>query len=100
MRQKVLEKTSLIQRHWRDIVLGTIAILVIGSFVGIAYGISQNNKLASQTKLLAQENKELAQQQIDHVNCIIKDLSVPRPAGANQKIIELLGKDCNIKFTQ
>lgn len=99
MKEAIIGKSAQIQRHWRDIALSLIALFVVGSFVGIAYGISQNNKLAYQTKQLAIENQQLAQKNIEHTNCIIKDLSVVRPPGTTQKTIELLGKDCNIKFT-
>lgn len=93
---------NLVQKYthkWRDILMVATGVLVLASLVLISYSISQANKLAFQTKQLAIQNQELAQKNTEHINCIIKDLSVPRPPGANQKVIELLGKDCNIKFT-
>lgn len=96
MKAKALKYTA----HWRDVLVVLTALLVLGSFLLLTYSIGQSNKLAAQTKELAVQNQVLAQKNTDHINCIIKDLSVPRPPGASQKVIELLGQDCNIKFTQ
>ncbi len=75
-------------------------LLVLASLVLISYSISQANKLATETKNLAIENQQLAQKNTDHINCIIKDLTTQRPPSASQKLIQIVGKDCNIKFTQ
>lgn len=52
------------------------------------FGLFQQNHIA-------QENK-------NHIDCIIKDLATPRPTDKSQKYIDyqsILSKDCKIKFT-
>lgn len=53
------------------------------------FGIYYQNRLATQSK--------------NHIDCIIKDLSTPLPAGAKARYIDYqtrLSADCRIKFTQ
>lgn len=93
------EKIRVYSSHWRDILVVLTALLVLGSFLLLTYSVGQSNKLAAQTRELAIQNQAIAQKSTDHLNCIVRDLATPRPPGAGQKYIELVGKDCNIKFT-
>lgn len=58
------------------------AILVA---VGIA-GIYQQNRIAQQNK--------------QHIDCIVKLLATPLPANQQHKVIDYLGGECHITFTQ
>lgn len=42
----------------------------------------------------------LAEQNTDHIDCIIKTLSTPIPKGSEHRVIEYLSGECHIKFTQ
>lgn len=67
------------RRFWATIAFGII-------IVGLGMGIYYQSYLAAQNK--------------QHIDCIIKDLSTPLPAGSRSKYIENLSSDCHIKFTQ
>jgi hypothetical protein len=85
------QATDNFHKHWRDIALAMIATFVIGSFALIAYGINQNNKLAAENKTLAADAKQ-------HIDCIIKDFETPIPPGAASRYITKVNTDCDIKF--
>lgn len=83
----MINKAKEYRRHWRDVLVVMTTIFVFGSLVLVAYGINQNNRLATQSK--------------QHIDCIIKDLSTPQPSGTTHKYIDYqtrLTSDCKIKF--
>lgn len=77
---------SSAKKKWnRAIILCCVAFLVLLS-IGVA-GILYQNHYALQNK--------------NHIDCIIKDLSTPLPAGAKSRVIDYqtrLQADCKIKF--
>lgn len=74
------------KKKWnRAIVLCCVAFLILLS-IGVA-GIFYQNHYALESK--------------NHIDCIIKDLSTPLPAGAKSRVIDYqtrLNADCKIKF--
>ncbi len=93
----VINKTK---SHWRDIALALTAVFVIGSFAMIAYGISQNNKLATQNKAIAAQNQKLAAEATNHINCIIKLSETPLGNGDRAKYIDNFNNTCQIRFVK
>ncbi len=89
MKQKIIEYKN----NWRDVLVVATAVLVLASLVLVGFGINQNNKLAAQNKQLASEAKQ-------HLDCIIKLSETPLGVNDRAKFIDNLNNTCQIKFTQ
>lgn len=83
---------KIVKTYWRDALLVCTVLLITASLILITYGINQNNKLAM-------ENKALAAQAKQHIDCIIKDLATPLPPGAKSRVITHPQSFCGIKFS-
>lgn len=85
----MVEKLKDYRNHWRDVLVVSTAILVLGSFLLVAYGINQNNKIVSRVN--------------DHVDCILKASATPPPPGTSSTsrkyIVNALSNECQVKFT-
>lgn len=81
--QAIITKIDKNDRRLRVWAFATLTLLLIVGLVGIY----KQNQIATQSK--------------QHIDCIIKDLSTPQPAGTNHKYIDYqsqLSADCKIKF--
>lgn len=81
--QAIIAKIDKNDRRLRLSAYLLLSILLIVGIVGIFY----QNHIATQSK--------------NHIDCIIKDLATPQPAGTNHKYIDIqtsLSSNCKIKF--
>lgn len=74
--------------NYRARVVGAVTIFLVLVLVGIGVaGIYRQNQIAVENK--------------NHIDCIIKDLSMPLPAAAKARVIDYqapLQADCKIEF--
>lgn len=71
-------------KHWRDVIGISIIVIALCSLLLIAYGIRRNN--------------QIAEQQRNHIDCIVKLLSTPSKPGQTRRIVDL--SVCQIKVSQ
>ena len=70
-----------VKGYWRDVLAILTVLLVLGSLLAISYGVGKTNAIAEQQKIIARE-------QTEQINCIVKFFSTSDRATAKITDIE------------